>query len=293
MTPSPHSALIPPHIDGFIVQTDLRLSRFSVMGEATGAAGDGRIPERAEHSRAELELSLTLRGRASGLLGTQRAELRPQSMLWVLPRQPHLIVDASPDFLAWVLVFRRRLVRRVCTSPAGHPLTARGDRGAMLRRLPRAEVDALGALYAGVPVGAGRDVFNAGLGYVLSRSWLAFERAPQEPDPGAVHPCVRAAAWLLRDGQAGLSNEELASRVGLSAQRLSRLFKAQMGTNLADFRNRQRIAHVVAHMHRGDANLTALALDAGYGSYSQFHRVFKRFMGCAPAAYARKRGGRG
>lgn len=277
-------ALIPSHIDGFLVKTDLRLSRFSIVGQTAPT------PAQAEQGRAELELSLSLRGQAHILVGNQRLTMQPQSMLWVRPSQPHLIIDASPDCLAWVIVFRKRLVRRVCTSPDARVLQATGSQDVLLRRLPQTEVNALSSLYAGIPIGAGRDVFNAGLGYALARSYQAFQSAPAAPNLDAVHPAVRAAAWLLRDGQAGLSNEALAARVGLSAQRLSRLFKAQTGSNLADFRNRQRIAQTVARLAEGERNLTGLALDAGFGSYSQFHRVFKQHMGQGPAAYLRQLG---
>jgi AraC-like DNA-binding protein len=35
--------------------------------------------------------------------------------------------------------------------------------------------------------------------------------------------------------------------------------------------------------------LMRLALDAGFGSYTQFHRVFHRVLGCSPAQYAKRR----
>ena len=34
--------------------------------------------------------------------------------------------------------------------------------------------------------------------------------------------------------------------------------------------------------------MTSAALDAGFGSYPQFHRVFRERMGCAPAEHARR-----
>jgi AraC-like DNA-binding protein len=44
-----------------------------------------------------------------------------------------------------------------------------------------------------------------------------------------------------------------------------------------------------AHPH---LTLTALALRAGFGSYPQFHRVFRQFTGESPAAYLAGRGAR-
>lgn len=280
-------SLVPPHIDGFVVQSDFRVSRFSVVGLPLAA------PPRAEHSRAELELNLVLHGSAQVLVGEQRVVLEAQHLLWIRPRQNRLVIDASEDFRAWVLVFRPRAVRRVCTTSASAKLKVSGGNEVLSCRLPRPQAHALSALFASLPVGAGRDVFNAGLGYALARAWLAHRQAPKDARPAAlteVHPAVRKAAWLMRDGKGGHDNADLAANVGLSAHRLSRLFKRQMGTSLVEFRNRQRIEHVLAELGDGEArNLLGLALDAGFGSYTQFHRVFRRVLGCAPAEYLRRR----
>lgn len=276
---------MPAHIDGFVVQSDFRLSRFSAVG--LGAASPRRV---AEHSRAELECNLVLHGRAQLLLGEQRVTLDPQQLLWIRPRQNRLVIDASDDFVAWVLAFRPRLVRRVCTAAASAPLKQSGARDVLMRRLAQPDARALSTLFASLPVGVGRDVFNAGLGYALTRAWLAFVHAEPAVTSAEVHPAVRKTAWLLRDGHTELSNTQLAARAELSAHRLSRLFKKQMGTSLVEFRNRQRLSRLLHELGDGEAhNLLGLALDAGFGSYTQFHRVFKRFMGCSPAQYQKRK----
>jgi AraC-like DNA-binding protein len=276
---------VPAHIDGFALQSDFRVSRFSAVGLA------GTAPRRvAEHSRAELELNLVLRGRAQMLLGEQSVTLEAQTLAWMRPRQNRLVIDASSDFLAWVLTFRPRLVRRVCSSASSAPLRQSGGREVLLRRIAAPDVRVLSSLFASLPVGEGRDVFNAGLGYALTRAWLAFVRAQPSTASAQVHPAVRKAAWLLRDGHTELSNAELAARAHLSAHRLSRLFKQQMGANLVEFRNRQRIERLLHELADGqDHKLLGLALEVGFGSYTQFHRTFKRLIGCTPAEYQKRR----
>lgn len=277
--------LVPGYIDGFIIQSDFRLSRFS----AVGLAGR-RLDTRAEDSRAELELNLVVKGRADLLMAEQRVVLEARQMLWIRPRQNRLVIDASPDFSAWVLVFRPRLVRLVCTTEASLPLRRSGGTDVLRRRVPQSEVAELGALYAGVPLGEGRDAFNAGLAYALVRSWLAYVHAPESAVPAEIHPAVQRAAWLLRDSTEGLDNRELGERVGLSPHRLSRLFKQQIGMPLAEFRNRQRVEHVLRVLGAGAAGtLLEVALAAGFGSYAQFHRVFKAHVGASPADYLRDR----
>jgi AraC-like DNA-binding protein len=67
------------------------------------------------------------------------------------------------------------------------------------------------------------------------------------------------------------------------------LFKQQTGVALVDFRNRQRVERFLQIYGTGQ-RLTMLdaALEAGFGSYPQFHRVFKRVIGCSPGRYRRR-----
>lgn len=86
-----------------------------------------------------------------------------------------------------------------------------------------------------------------------------------------------------------LTMDELARRSGLSTHRLSRLFKQQTGIALVDFRNRQRVERFLGIYGTGQ-RLTMLqaAFEAGFGSYAQFHRVFKRVTGISPGEHRRK-----
>jgi transcriptional regulator GlxA family with amidase domain len=85
----------------------------------------------------------------------------------------------------------------------------------------------------------------------------------------------------------GLSNGELAKHQRVSAHRLSREFQNEMGLSLLDYRNELRLerffALVGAAENDGRAlSLVELALEAGFGSYSQFHRVFSGRFGRSP-----------
>ena len=66
-------------------------------------------------------------------------------------------------------------------------------------------------------------------------------------------------------------------------------FKQQTGIALVDFRNRQRVERFLGIYGTGQ-RLTMLqaAFEAGFGSYAQFHRVFKRVTGISPGEHRRK-----
>jgi transcriptional regulator GlxA family with amidase domain len=82
----------------------------------------------------------------------------------------------------------------------------------------------------------------------------------------------------------------LASRLDISVSRLARVFKAEMGMSLVEYRNRLRLERFQVLLDSGGDNLLAAALAAGFGSYAQFHRVFRAIRGTTPSVYLRERG---
>jgi len=123
-------------------------------------------------------------------------------------------------------------------------------------------------------------------------SWQAYQFS-REPIPlSAVHPAVAKAARLLSAADESIGLEALARTAGLSAARLSRLFKRQTGISLTGFRQRQCLERFLRLYRTGARySLIEAALLAGFGSYPQFHRVFSRLMGMNPAAYRKRVGG--
>lgn len=93
---------------------------------------------------------------------------------------------------------------------------------------------------------------------------------------------------LLEDDHA-LSRSELAARVGVSVSGLSRAFKSIMGLSVAQYRSRLRLERFLSLVDPRGGNLLAAALDAGFGSYAQFHRVFRAALGKAPKEYLAQR----
>lgn len=97
----------------------------------------------------------------------------------------------------------------------------------------------------------------------------------------------RAAEMLSKDP--ALSAEELGARLGLSASRMARVFKAEMGVSLVEYRNRLRLERFSGLLDQNGDNLLAAALSAGFGSYAQFHRVFVALKGTTPGKFIRER----
>lgn len=249
---------------------------------------------RLQHSHNELEANLVRRGRAVYLVSGRRYVLNPGTLLWLFPAQEHLLVEHSRDFEMWVAVWRRSLLRQVCRGPGTAALRRQRPGFEFCAQLAAAETRRLDALFAEIHEALqsqAAEPFNAGLAYALLLCWQAQHRRVDVLAGAGVHPGVVRAAQLLRDDTEGLSLPELARRSFLSPSRLSRLFKQQTGVSLAAYRNRQRLDRFRACYEGSRApNLLEAALEAGFGSYAQFHRVFKALTGRSPSQYKRGQG---
>ncbi|HEY3761677.1 MAG TPA: helix-turn-helix transcriptional regulator [Verrucomicrobiae bacterium] len=244
----------------------------------------------AMHHHAELEFNLVTQGSGQYLLENRRYDIHRGDLLWLFPAQEHVLIEQSLDFEMWIGVFKPQAVRRIATDANAKILRQARPEGEYCRRLPQRELARLEELFAEIVASQNSaGLFNTGLDYALLAAWQRFERAAGVSITD-VHPAVERAARLIRNDSTTLGLDELARRSGLSAHRLSRLFKQQTGIALVDFRNRQRIEKFLqlygAGQHR---TMLDAALDAGFGSYPQFHRVFKRVTGRSPADYRSER----
>jgi AraC-like DNA-binding protein len=240
------------------------------------------------HHHAELELNLVIRGNGSYLLGNRRYQIRRGDLLWLFPAQEHLLFEQTADFEMWIGVFKRRLVKKTATDPTARVLLQTQPSGEFCRRLAESDVERVEDLFQELADATDQvSLLNAGLPYGLLYAWRCYDRAADVPVRD-VHPAVERAARLIRDddGSNDLSLDELAHRAGLSPTRLSRLFKEQTGFALVDFRNRQRVERFLDIYGTGQRRtMLDAALEAGFGSYPQFHRVFKRMMGYSPMQF--------
>jgi len=244
----------------------------------------------AMHHHAELEFNLVTQGTGLYLLANRKYQIRRGDLLWLFPAQEHVLIEQSLDFEMWIGVFKPQAVRRVATDASAKILCQRGPAGEYCRRLPQRDLTRLEELLSEIVASEkSPGLFNSGLSYALLAAWQQFERAADVPVRD-VHPAVERAARLIRSEGASLGLNEIARRSGLSAHRLSRLFKQQTGIALVDFRNRQRMEKFLQFYGTGQRRtMLDAALEAGFGSYPQFHRIFKRVLGCSPADYRGRR----
>lgn len=245
------------------------------------------------HHHDELELNLIVRGSGRYLIRDRRVDLRVGTLIWLFPEQEHLLIHQSRDLKMWIVVFKKELVDRVIQGANGvhadnwATLGEGAPIGSFSRDLLRPTWQRLTALYEEIQAQHSElAAHNAGLAYLLAASWSAHLRAAPITQGADVHPAVEKIAHAIHHHPGTENLEDLARGCGLSYSRLSRLFKAQTGVSLVQYRRSQRIENFLTIFGKGNRRtVTQAAFESGYGSYPQFHRDFTRIVGVNPASF--------
>lgn len=247
---------------------------------------DRRRPGRGAEAHRELVVLLGLSGRARYLMDGAVQELERGVLLWAFSGQAHVLLSDEPEFDMWVFLISDRVL------PTGEgsalpPVAWHEEGGVAPRRLQDSalrELDGIAEVIRSEPCPVAR---RTGLRWWLYRAWGHWQAAA-ETTTRRVHPAVERAARILR-ASPETALRELAREAGLSQSRLARVFKAEIGVSLVDFRTDQKLERVDSLMRTKRTTLTTAALDAGFGSYSQFFRVFQSRRGVSPRVFFRER----
>jgi AraC-like DNA-binding protein len=117
----------------------------------------------------------------------------------------------------------------------------------------------------------------AGL-FVNRREGIGWHPLPDEG--GQISLAQRALKALEKDPV--VTGERIAQEMGISPGHLARSFKSEMGLSLVEYRNRLRIERFLRSVQSGNESLLRAALEAGFGSYAQFFRVYRKLLGTTP-----------
>ncbi|MCA0754787.1 helix-turn-helix domain-containing protein [Paenibacillus sp. N4] len=113
---------------------------------------------------------------------------------------------------------------------------------------------------------------------------LAAQQLNQRLDPRIEH----ALQYLSRHMSDSIRIEDLAKAVGLSASRLSHLFKQETGESVVEHLNRLRLRQAALLMVHMGRNASEAALDVGFNNYNHFAALFRDMFGCSPRSYLKQ-----
>lgn len=110
---------------------------------------------------------------------------------------------------------------------------------------------------------------------------LAGEEAKKKQDD-VVHQAKR---YILEHIQEDIYVEEIAKQVHLNAQYLMRVFKKETEMSILEFITAERIGLAKELLANTDYSINKVADCVGYGNYSYFTKVFKRYVNVSPKTY--------
>jgi AraC family transcriptional regulator, regulatory protein of adaptative response / methylated-DNA-[protein]-cysteine methyltransferase len=120
------------------------------------------------------------------------------------------------------------------------------------------------------------------------------ETAPFCPAWKGTLAIVEKAARLIKDEGAldgGGNVEALAERVGIGSRHLTRLFRRHLGASPTEVAKTARVQRAKRLITDTDLAMTAVALQAGFGSLRRFNAVFSEVYKRSPSEMRRGRGG--
>lgn len=168
--------------------------------------------------------------------------------------------------------------------------TALGDKrpraGAVLAGDPRLEALA-GAARAGMSAEALEESAYALAEAAAERLGAGAEVPPslRRADRDRAHQAVQ----LIESRHAeGLTIGAIAEAVDASPFHFLRVFRQELGVTPHQYLLRTRLRRAVAMLRDSAAPVTEIAYTVGFGDLSNFHRAFKRHLGCSPEAFRRR-----
>jgi AraC-like DNA-binding protein len=229
---------------------------------------------RPRHFHIEPELNLIASGHATFGVGETVIEVGQGDLLRFPPAQDHVLLEASPDLYLFAIGMEPALSSEV--------LRADAEQVMLPQRLRLADGD-----FRALINRASAIVDRGGVEQPCAELWehaYWLGQKPQARPAAAMHVLTRRA--LAAVGQApDLGLETLSSRMRTAGSEISRYFHRDVGMTFVRFRTRLRLLRLIHLVDGGGKTLGAAAEAAGFGSYSQCHRIFQAELGCSPQRF--------
>ena len=251
------------------------------------------------HFHPQVEFLVMLRGSAQARIGHSIHTVNAGQLVWQLPGIEHELLDISadcdfrvvqvePDVCAEVgQLFRNDSAQRGAAASNGFSSWSRElgwlVSGRPVVELKRADLDKIRdhceLTCADERISPAQSA--AAIRGALEKAWRATR---DDHNDLRANSLVELACCLLLE-QPALERGEVCRALDVSESYLSRRFQAELGVSFLEQRARLRVAHFVSHVTRGERGYLDAALRAGFGSYTQLHRVFGQLVQVSPKAY--------
>jgi AraC-like DNA-binding protein len=94
--------------------------------------------------------------------------------------------------------------------------------------------------------------------------------------------------FITTNYQRKITQEEVASKIGMNTAAFCRYFKEKTGKGFSYFVNEMRVGFACKLLIENHLSITQICFECGFNNISNFNRMFKRQTGCSPGAYQRQ-----
>ena len=95
----------------------------------------------------------------------------------------------------------------------------------------------------------------------------------------------RALEYIKCNFTKPLTLSEVAKEVNLEPNYFSSIFSKKLNTNFKNYVNEVRLNHALRELRSSDKTIVEICYSSGYGSISNFNRMFKKHYGMTPKEY--------
>lgn len=254
---------------------------------------------RPAHYHAQVEFLFVVRGRLQERVGRVTHDAHAGQLVWHLPGVEHELVEASSD-CDFIVVqaepdlcaeLGRSFARPDRQDPSGIRAPFTGwvrelgwlAAGRPVIELKRVEQDRLREACAVTCTSDGLlpEQCAVRVSAALASAWRGTR---EDHDDRRANSLVELACCLALEDPL-LDRSAMCRTLDVSESYLSRLFRRELGVAFVEHRTRARLARFCTHVSREGHSYLDAALRAGFGSYSQLHRVFVELVGVNPREY--------
>jgi AraC-like DNA-binding protein/mannose-6-phosphate isomerase-like protein (cupin superfamily) len=229
---------------------------------------------RPRHFHIEPELNLIASGRAAFGIGETVVEVTRGDLLRFPAAQDHVLLEASPDLYLFAIGMDPALSSEILRTGA--------DQVMLPQRLHLADAD-----FRSLAKRAAAVVDRGNVDQSCAELWEHAHWLGSRPHSGpatAMHVLTRKTLSALGEAPR-LGLEALSARMRTAASEISRHFHRDVGMTFVRFRTRLRLLRLIRLMDAPDMTVAQAAQAAGFGSYSQCHRIFQAELGCSPRRF--------
>ena len=121
------------------------------------------------------------------------------------------------------------------------------------------------------------------------RNWLKQNCSDACAEQPVSSKTVAAVQYIYQNYMQDISQEDLASQLGISTAYFSKLFKRDTGSGFVEFLLGLRIDAAKRRFDTGDTNVQQVSAAVGFNDPKYFSRVFRKQCGVSPAGYLAQR----